>query len=112
MLIGFLTLNLSKSGASVTGIGPISTNSRTRRARVGSGTRFAGAQMPGAGVRAGIQALPCQFPAQPDDQRGSSHRDRSRLAVRPPRPRLKRCLAFGLVAGCRGTTSHVGWGTT
>lgn len=41
MLIGFLTLNLSKSGASVTGkLGPVSTNSRTRRARVGLGPLY------------------------------------------------------------------------
>lgn len=37
----FLTLNLSKSGASVTGkIGPLSTNSRTRRVRVGWGPLY------------------------------------------------------------------------
>ena len=37
--------------------------------------------------------------AQPDDQRDSRGRDRPRLAVRPPGPRLKRCLAFDLVTG-------------
>jgi hypothetical protein len=40
-------------------------------------------QMPGDGLRAGIQALPRQLMAQPDDQRDGGGRYRRRLAVRP-----------------------------
>jgi hypothetical protein len=56
-------------------------------------------QVPSDGVRTGIQPLPGQLMAQPDDQLGSSHRDRRRLTMRPPGPGLECRLTFGSVAG-------------
>ena len=55
-------------------------------------------QVPGDGLRPGVQALPGQFLAQPDDQVGRLVADRGRGGLRPPGPRLERCLALGLVA--------------
>ncbi len=55
-------------------------------------------QAPGDGLRPGVQALPGQFLAQPDDQVGRLVADRGRGGLRPPGPRLERCLALGLVA--------------
>jgi hypothetical protein len=45
-------------------------------------------QVPSDGVRTGIQPLPGQLTAQPDDQLGGGRRDRCRLVVRPPGSRL------------------------
>ena len=58
-------------------------------------------QMPGNGVGAGIQPLPGQLVAQPDDQRDSS----GRLAVRPPRSRLERRVTLRPVSGDQTTHS-------
>jgi hypothetical protein len=55
-------------------------------------------QVPGDGLRPGVQALPGQFLAQPDDQVGRLVADRGRGGLRPPGPRLERCHALGLVA--------------
>jgi hypothetical protein len=57
------------------------------------------AQMPGGGLRAGVQALPSQVFAQLDDQAHGGIGDGPRGAVRPPRPRLERRLALSTVAG-------------
>jgi hypothetical protein len=56
-------------------------------------------QVPGDGLRPGVQALPGQFLAQPDDQVSRVVADRGRGRLRPPGPRLERRLALGLVAG-------------
>jgi hypothetical protein len=56
-------------------------------------------QVPGDGVGSGIQPLPGQLVAQPDDQRGGGRRDRGGLAVRPPGARFERRLALRPVAG-------------
>jgi hypothetical protein len=56
-------------------------------------------QVPGDGLRPGVQALPGQFLAQPHDQAGRIVADRGRGGLRPPGPRLERRLALGLVAG-------------
>ena len=51
-------------------------------------------QMPGDGVRPGIQPLPGQVTAQPHDQFGGGRRDRGRLVVRPPGSRFERGLTL------------------
>jgi hypothetical protein len=56
-------------------------------------------QVPGDGVRPGIQPLPGQLLAQRDDQPGSAVADRRRGGLRPPGPRLERGLPLGPVAG-------------
>ena len=56
-------------------------------------------QVPGDGLRPGVQALPGQFFAQPDDQVSRVVADRGRGRLGPPGPRLERRLALGLVAG-------------
>ncbi len=56
-------------------------------------------QVPDDGVRACVEALVGQFLAAPDDQVDGGLLDRRRGRLRPPRPRLERGVAFGLVAG-------------
>jgi len=56
-------------------------------------------QVPGDGLRAGVQALAGEVLAQTDDQVGGVGADRGGGGLRPPGPRLERCVALGLVAG-------------
>jgi hypothetical protein len=56
-------------------------------------------QVPGDGVRAGVQALPGQLFPQQSDQLCGVRADRVRGGLRPPGPRLERRLPLGLVAG-------------
>jgi hypothetical protein len=59
-------------------------------------------QVPGDGLRPGVQSLPGQFLAQPGDQFDGSRADRRRGGLRPPGPRLERRLALGLLAVNQG----------
>ena len=56
-------------------------------------------QVPGDGVRPGVQALPGQLLPQLGDQLDSLVADRGRGRSRPPRPRLERRLPLGPVPG-------------
>jgi hypothetical protein len=56
-------------------------------------------QVPADGVRPGIQALPGQFLAQPDDQLHGRLSDRRGRGPRPPGPRLERRLRHAVGAG-------------
>src|SRR5215207_374625 len=56
-------------------------------------------QVPGDGVRTGVQPLLGQLAAQLDDQLDGRRRDRRRLAVRPPGPSLERRLTLAAVTG-------------
>ena len=56
-------------------------------------------QVPGDGVRAGVQALPGQVLAQPHDQVGGLAADGPGGGFRPPGPRFECRLAFGLIPG-------------
>jgi hypothetical protein len=51
-------------------------------------------QMPGDRLGAGIQPLPGQIPAQPEDQLDGRRWGRRRLVVRPAGPWLERLTAF------------------
>src|SRR5215213_8559453 len=56
-------------------------------------------QVPGDGVRTGVQPLLGQLAAQLDDQLDGRRRDRRRLAVRPAGPSLERRLTLAAVTG-------------
>ena len=55
-------------------------------------------QVPGDGLRPGVQPLPGQLLPQPDDQLGRVLGDRGRGGLGPAGPRLERRLALGLIA--------------